>query len=69
MIKIKSVRSAVYKDSIGYIRITTFNAQTYPGLKQAFQDVKKEAGDKLKGYVLDLRNNPGGLLEQAIAVS
>ncbi len=69
VIKIKSVRSAVYKDSIGYIRITTFNAQTYPGLKQAFQDVKKEAGDKLKGYVLDLRNNPGGLLEQAIAVS
>jgi len=68
-IKLKSVKSNLYRDSIGYIRITTFNAQTYPGLKTAFQDIKKEAGDKLVGYVLDLRNNPGGLLDQAIAVS
>jgi len=55
---------------VGYIRITTFNAQTFPGLKKAFDDIKKQAGDKpLIGYVIDLRNNPGGLLDQAIAVS
>src|SRR5690606_11449066 len=56
-------------DNIGYIRITTFNAQTAPGLKKAIEDIQKETGDKLLGYVVDLRNNPGGLLDQAIAVA
>ena len=69
IIQIQSVKSRVENGNIGYIRITTFNAQTSPGLKKAFADIKKEAGDKLIGYVLDLRNNPGGLLDQAIAVS
>lgn len=69
IIQIQSVRSRVEKDNIGYIRITTFNAQTFPGLKKAFDEIQKEAGDKLIGYVIDLRNNPGGLLDQAIAVS
>lgn len=69
IIQIKSVRYNMEGDDIGYIRITTFNAQTYPGLQKAFEDLQKEAGGKLKGYVLDLRNNPGGLLDQAIAVS
>lgn len=69
VIQIKSVRSRVESGNIGYIRITTFNAQTFPGLKKAFEDIKKEAGNKLIGYVLDLRNNPGGLLDQAISVS
>lgn len=69
VIQIKSVRSRVEADTIGYIRVTTFNAQTGPGLEKAFADIKKEAGDKITGYVLDLRNNPGGLLEQAIFVS
>lgn len=69
IIQIRSVRSRVENGNIGYLRVTTFNAQTFSGLKKAFEDVEKEAGDKLIGYVLDLRNNPGGLLEQAIAVS
>ncbi len=69
IIQIQSVKSHVENGTIGYIRITTFNAQTSPGLKKAFEDIKKNAGDKLIGYVLDLRNNPGGLLDQAIAVS
>ncbi len=69
MIQIQSVKSRVENGNVGYIRITTFNAQTSPGLKKAFEDIKKQAGNKLIGYVLDLRNNPGGLLDQAIAVS
>ncbi len=68
-IKIKSVRHKAEGD-IGYIRITTFNQQTSPGLKKAFKELNKEIGeDKISGYVLDLRNNPGGLLNQAVAVS
>ncbi len=69
IIQIQSVKHRVEGDNVGYIRITTFNAQTSPGLKKAFADIQKQAGDKLTGYVLDLRNNPGGLLDQAIAVS
>ena len=69
IIQIRSVKSRVENDNIGYIRVTTFNAQTSPGLKKAFKDIKKEAGDKLVGYVLDLRNNPGGLLQEGIRVS
>ncbi len=68
-IQIKSVRSHVENGNAGYIRITTFNAQTFTGLQKAIADIQKEAGDKLIGYVLDLRNNPGGLLDQAIAVA
>ena len=69
IIQIQSVRSRVENGNVGYLRVTTFNAQTYTGLKKAFSDIEKETGDKLIGYVLDLRNNPGGLLDQAIAVS
>lgn len=69
IIQIKSVRYNLEDDNIGYIRITTFNAQTFPGLQKAFEDIQKQAGNKLVGYVLDLRNNPGGLLDQAISVS
>ena len=68
VIKITSVRNRV-EDNVGYIRITAFNEQTSPGLEKAVKKLKKEIGDKLAGYVLDLRNNPGGLLDQAIAVS
>lgn len=68
VIKIKSVRSRV-EGNAGYIRITTFNQNTDTGLRKAFDDIKAELGNKLIGYVLDLRNNPGGLLDQAIAVS
>jgi carboxyl-terminal processing protease len=55
---------------IGYIRLTQFNEQAADGLKKGIADIKaKIASDKLKGYILDLRNNPGGLLEQAITVA
>jgi len=68
VIRIQSVRSRV-EDNIGYLRITTFNEQTSPGVKQAMETIKQQLGADLRGYVLDLRNNPGGLLDEAIAVS
>ena len=67
-IKIRSVRSEIF-DGIGYIRITTFSEQTTPGLMDAVDDFFREEGDDLKGVVLDLRNNPGGLLTEAVSVS
>jgi carboxyl-terminal processing protease len=54
---------------VGYIRITSFNEQTGSGLSHAIRELKKQIGPGLKGYVLDMRNNPGGLLDQAIEVS
>ena len=68
VIKITSVRHRLEGD-IGYVRITSFSEQTKQGLDAAIANIKKQLGDKLKGYVLDLRNNPGGLLDQAVAVS
>ena len=67
-IKIKSVRSRLY-DTIGYVRITTFSEQTTPGLMNAIDDLYAETDGNLSGIVLDLRNNPGGLLNEAIRVS
>ena len=70
VITIKSVRNKVEGDDIGYIRITQFNEQTYDGVKEAIDKFDKNVpADKFKGYILDLRNNPGGLLDQSIAVS
>jgi carboxyl-terminal processing protease len=70
IIRVKSVRSHSEGSDVGYIRITQFNEQTTDGLKQSIADLKNQLGaDKIKGYVLDLRNNPGGLLDQAISVS
>jgi carboxyl-terminal processing protease len=70
VIRVKSVRSHPEGDDVGYIRITQFNEQTTDGLKQAINDLNSQLGaDKIKGYVVDLRNNPGGLLDQAISVS
>ena len=68
-IKIQSVRSHLEGNNIGYIRITSFNEQTDVGLNNAMKSLKTQAGNKLIGVVLDLRNNPGGLLDQAVAVS
>ena len=68
VIKVQSVRSRM-EGEIGYVRITSFTEQTDLGLKNAVQRLKEQAGDKLKGYVIDLRNNPGGLLDQAVSVS
>ena len=67
-IKIQSVRHRI-EDNVGYIRITSFNEQTDTGLAKSVKAIQGELGDKLIGYVIDLRNNPGGLLDQAVAVS
>ena len=67
-IKISSVKSETF-DNIGYVRLTTFSQQTTPGLVKAVQEFKKDLGDEFQGVVLDLRNNPGGLLSEAISVS
>jgi carboxyl-terminal processing protease len=70
VIRVKAVRANVEGDDVGYIRMTQFNEQTTEGLKKAITDITaKVSKDKLKGYILDLRNNPGGLLDQAISVS
>ena len=68
IITVQSVRSRL-EDDVAYLRITAFNEQTSPGLEEAVTRLAERAGGSLKGYVLDLRNNPGGLLDQAIAVS
>lgn len=67
-IKIRSVRHRLY-DRIGYIRITTFSEQTSPGLMKSLTELQEEAEAPLQGLILDLRNNPGGLLSEAIKVS
>jgi carboxyl-terminal processing protease len=70
IIRVRSVRSRVEGDDVGFIRISQFNEQTSEGLKKAITDITAQVQkDKLKGYILDLRNNPGGLLDQAISVS
>jgi carboxyl-terminal processing protease len=70
VIRVRSVRSRVEGDDVGFVRISQFNEQTSEGLKKAIADITAQVGkDKLKGYILDLRNNPGGLLDQAISVS
>jgi len=67
-IQIQSVRSRLETD-VGYIRITSFSGQTQSGLERAIADLREESGDELLGYVLDLRNNPGGLLNQGVSVA
>src|SRR5215213_483933 len=70
IIRIRPVRARTEGEDIGYLRITQFNEQTSEALRAAIKTIAGEVGqDKLKGYVIDLRNNPGGLLDQAIMVS
>src|SRR4029078_11906259 len=68
VIKIRSVRPRIEGD-VGYLRITSFTEQSDAGAKAAIESFQKELGPKLKGIVIDLRNNPGGLLDQAIKIS
>lgn len=68
IVRIDSVRSELF-DNIGYLRVTSFNEHTYPELEEGIEALKAEAGEDLAGLVLDLRNNPGGLLDQAVAVA
>ncbi|MBL9010546.1 MAG: S41 family peptidase [Alphaproteobacteria bacterium] len=68
LVRVDSVKYRMEAD-IGYIRISSFNEQTEAGVAAAFAALEKQGGANLKGYVLDLRNNPGGLLDQSISVS
>jgi carboxyl-terminal processing protease len=68
-IQVRSVRSRLEGDDVGVIRVTQFTEQTTDGLKKSIGDLSAQSGDKLKGFIIDLRNNPGGLLDQAISVS
>ncbi len=68
VIKIRSVRSRL-EGKVGYVRVTSFNEQADKGVKKAMAKFKKEQGKELQGVILDLRNNPGGLLDQAINIS
>jgi carboxyl-terminal processing protease len=70
IIRVRAVRSRTEGDDVAYIRITQFNEQTTDNLKKAIAEFEAQApGNKLKGYIIDMRNNPGGLLDQAISVS
>jgi carboxyl-terminal processing protease len=70
IIRVRPVSYRTDGGDIGYIRITSFNEQTTDGLRKAIGDISKQIpSDKLAGYVVDLRNNPGGLLDQAVSVS
>ena len=70
VIRVRPVRYHTDGGDIGYIRITSFNEQTTDGLRKAIATISKEIpSEKLAGYVVDLRNNPGGLLDQAVSVS
>jgi carboxyl-terminal processing protease len=69
IIHVSSVRSRLEGDDIGFLRVTQFSEQTSDTLKKAIADLSTQSGNKLRGFIVDLRNNPGGLLDQAISVS
>jgi carboxyl-terminal processing protease len=69
VIHIRVVKQRMEPDNIGYVRLAEFTEQTDVALKQAVRSLRQQASGKLKALVLDLRNNPGGLLDQAVAVS
>ena len=69
LIKLASVRSKMLEPGYGYIRISQFQTETGKGLDEQLEKLKKDAGGQLKGLVLDLRNNPGGVLQAAVDVS
>ena len=68
IIKIRSVRHNII-NNVGYVRLTTFSETTTESMKNSIEKIKKETGGKFQGLILDLRNNPGGLLSQAIKIS
>jgi carboxyl-terminal processing protease len=68
-ILVKSVKSKLYDGQYGYIRLAQFQSMTAKDMEQAIAQLKQESGGKLKGLILDLRNNPGGLLDSAIQIS
>ena len=68
VIKIRSVKHEII-NNVGYVRLTTFSNTTTSGMEKSVDEIKKELGDKFQGLILDLRNNPGGLLNQSISVT
>jgi carboxyl-terminal processing protease len=70
VIQVKAVKYRLEGDDVGYLKVTSFTEQTYENLEESIKKIKDQAGaDKIKGYILDLRLNPGGLLDQAVSVS
>ena len=69
IIKMESVKWSLEDNDVGLIRMSSFTEQSDVGLKKAIEDIEKKTDGKAKGYILDLRNNPGGLLLQAVSVS
>ncbi|MDO5685851.1 MAG: S41 family peptidase [Neisseria sp.] len=69
IIKVKSVRSKLLDDGYGYVRVSQFQERTLDDLVKNINDLYKKNGGKLNGLVLDLRDDPGGLLNQAVGVS
>ncbi len=69
IIKVDSVTHQLMDDKVGYVKVKQFQGRTADDVQAAVEDMEKTAGGKLKGLVLDLRNNPGGLLDQAVEVS
>ncbi len=69
IIKVRSVKNRMLEEGFGYVRISQFQSKTAESMVSAIETLKKEAGGSLKGMVLDLRNNPGGVLNGAVAVS
>ncbi len=67
-IKIRSVKSEII-NNVGYLRITSFNEQTESGLLNALKEIKSNSNETILGYILDVRSNPGGLLDQAVKVT
>jgi carboxyl-terminal processing protease len=69
IIRVRSVRSNLIGDDVAYIRETQFNELATDGVQRAINDLSTRAGDRLKGFIVDIRNNPGGLLDQAVSMS
>jgi carboxyl-terminal processing protease len=70
VIQVKAVKSRIEGEDVGYLKVTSFTEQTQDNLAEAIKKIQEQVGeDKIKGYVLDLRLNPGGLLDQAVSVS
>ena len=69
IIHVQSVRAHLESGDIGYIRVTQFNQEAYDGVRKAFDRFRADPGPSLKGYIIDLRNNPGGLLNQAVEIA
>ena len=68
-VQVHSVKKELFEHDVGYVRITHFSETTASDMERAIAALKKQSGGKLRGLVLDLRNNPGGVLEAAVGVS